>query len=158
MRLLIAVSLVAIACASSAPPMRPGGPSDSHAQEGPVAPASPVLTGAAGISRSESGSAPMMGNMQMGAMGDGNMQQDMGGMQMGGSSDGGMQHDMGGMKMDGMDGGMKHDMGGMQMGGMDGGMHHEKGGKHQKQGGTKMDGGMGGMKMDGMGGMDGGMR
>ena len=90
MRAAVAVSLLAMACASSAPPMRPGGPSDPRAQEGPVATASPELTADSGISRYESGSTPMMGNMQMGGSGDGGMQHDMGGMG-GMQMDGGMQ-------------------------------------------------------------------
>ena len=101
--------LLAVACASSAPPMRAGGPADPHAAEAPMAAASPELTADSGIARYDSGSTPMMGNMQMGGM-----QHDMPGMADGGTPkkkpakmhhqemqiDGGM-GDMSGMDMDG---------------------------------------------------------
>ena len=98
MRVVVAMLLLAVACVSSAPPMRPGGPADPRAPEGPLNAASAELSADSGISRYESGSTPMMGNMQMGGTADGGMPHDMGGMQMGGMGDGGMQHDMGGKK------------------------------------------------------------
>ena len=90
MRVAVAVSLLAVACASPAPPLRAGGPADPRAPEGPVATASPELAADSGLARYERSSTPMMGNMQMD-----------GGMQMGGMGDGGMKHQMGGMQMDG---------------------------------------------------------
>lgn len=89
MRPALLVLLLAAACAGSAPPVKPGGPSDPGAPEGPLSRASPELDPDAGIGRYEQGSTPSMANMEMG------------GMQHGGSTDAGMSHDMRGMTMDG---------------------------------------------------------
>ncbi len=90
MKMIAVMSLLLVACVGSAPPVRPGGPADPRAPEGPVTVASPELSNDSGIERYESGSAPMMGNMQ--TTDGGGMQPGRGGTQKG---------DMGNMSMDG---------------------------------------------------------